>query len=237
MFQAAQLKFINEETLLVEFGETLDDDIYQRVLNLDAALNGSPISGHLETLPTFRSLMIRFNATEITQDALLLALADLNSVRASLEPTRWRVPICFEGRCGEDLPEASKLLNMREDALISRLLAYPLQLYMYGFAPGFAYLGGLDKQLTLPRRKDPRPPMPAGALMIAGGLASLTSVSMPTGWYVLGQTPLTMFSAEREPMVPFAVGDELHLYRISLDDFTSTQGSDDLGMIERLDCQ
>ncbi len=237
MFQAAQLKFINEETLLVEFGETLEDDIYQRVLNLDAALNGSIIARHLETLPTFRSLMIRFDASEIAPDALLLSLADLNSVQVSLNSTRWRVPICFEGECAEDLSEAAKLLNMPEDTLISRLLAHPLRLYMYGFAPGFAYLGGLDEQLTLPRRKDPRAPMPVGALMIAGGLASITSVSMPTGWYVLGQTPLTMFSAEREPMVPFAVGDELHLYRISLNNFSSMQGSDDLGMIKQLGSQ
>lgn len=108
---------------------------------------------------------------------------------------------------------------------------------MYGFAPGFAYLGGLDEQLMLPRRKNPRAPMPVNAFMIAGGLAAITSVSMPTGWYVLGQTPLTMFSAVREPMVPFAVGDELHLYRISLKDFTAMQGPGDLGLIERLDLQ
>lgn len=235
MFQAAQLRFINEETLLVEFGETLDEQIYQRVLKLDAALSGAAISEYLECLPTFRSLMICFDASKISQDELLLGLTDLNKVQLSLKSTRWRVPICFESRCGEDLLEAATLLNMSEDALILKLLAHPLRLYMYGFAPGFAYLGGLDKQLALPRRKDPRAPMPEGALMIAGGLASIASVSMPTGWYVLGQTPLTMFSAERDPMVPFAVGDELHLYSIDYGNFSAMQAANNLDMLEKLD--
>lgn len=237
MFRAAQLKFINEETLLVEFGETLEYEIFQRVLNLDTALNSAPIGRHVETLPTFRSLMIRFDSAVITADELLLKLAELNGVRTSLKSKKWRVPVCFEGQCGEDLAEAAQLLKMGEDALVSKLLSRSLTLYMYGFAPGFAYLGGLDEELTLPRRKDPRAPMPAGALMIAGGLASITSVSMPTGWYVLGQTPLTMFSVAREPMVPFSVGDELHLYDVNLNEFSVMREADNLDMIALLDSQ
>ena len=235
MFKQAQLNFINEDTLLVEYGDSLEDEIYQRVLNLDTALNEAPIARHLETLPTFRSLMIRFDASLISQDDLLLALADLNDARQTVIPTKWRVPVCFDSACAEDLTEAAGLLDMDEEQVMSLLLKRPLRLYMYGFAPGFAYLGGLDQRLSLPRRADPRSPMPAGSLMIAGGLASISSVSMPTGWYVLGQTPLTMFAATRKPMVPFAAGDELHLYDVGLDDFQAMQRTDDLSMIERLE--
>lgn len=235
MFKTAQLKFINEETLLVEFRNRIEDETYQRVLNLDAALNDAPIARHLETLPAFCSLMIRFDTSAITQDDLLLALADLNDQRYTVYQSKWRVPVCFESACAEDLQEAASLLNMNEEQLVVCLLERPLRLYMYGFAPGFSYLGGLDERLSLPRRANPRAPMPAGALMIAGGLASIASVSMPTGWYVLGQTPLTMFSAAREPMVPFSAGDELHLYRINMDDFRAMQATDDLSMIKRLE--
>ncbi len=63
------------------------------------------------------------------------------------------------------------------------------RVYMYGFAPGFAYLGGLPKALAVPRRASPRPPHPRNAVVIGGGLAAVATVPMPTGWYVIGATP------------------------------------------------
>ena len=34
--------------------------------------------------------------------------------------------------------------------------------YMYGFAPGWCYLGGLPQALAIPRRASPRGPTPQG---------------------------------------------------------------------------
>lgn len=68
--------------------------------------------------------------------------------------------------------------------------------------------------------------------MIAGGLASLSSVSMPTGWYVVGQTPLTMFSPQREEMVPFSPGDELQLYTVSVERFEQLTRAGELAGLE-----
>jgi len=223
VFQAAQLTFINEETLLVEYGNQLDEAIFQRVLKLDAALCASDISPYLEMLPSFRSLMIRFDVDQISQQALLDSLSDLNTARVSLHRQAWRLPVCFDGPCAQDLGEASQILGMSTRAMVASILAHPLRLYMYGFAPGFAYLGGIDSTLVIPRRENPRAPMPEGALMIAGGLAAITSVSMPTGWYVLGQLPLKMFDVARTPMVPFSIGDELHLHEVGYSEFVALQ--------------
>ena len=38
---------------------------------------------------------------------------------------------------------------------------------MIGFAPGHAYLGGLDAKLAVPRRASPRASVPAGSVAIA----------------------------------------------------------------------
>ena len=233
MFESATLKFISERTLLVEYGDVLDDAIYQQVLSLDHALNSSKYAVHLETLPSFRSLMIQFDAFALSHQDLLDILSELNAQVLTLTSTHWRGPICFDPDCAEDLQEAADRLEMNTQQLISTLLATPLKLYMYGFAPGFAYFGGLHPSLHIPRRATPRAPMPENALMIAGGLASLTSVSLPTGWYVLGRTPLTMFSAQRQPMVPFAVGDSIHLYEVSLAAFDELSSRGDaLDMIQ-----
>jgi len=239
MFESATLKFINEATLLVEYGDTLDDAIYEQVLSLDHALNSSKYAAYLETLPSFRSLMIQFDALSLSHQALLDILSELNAQAPTLPTvfttTHWRVPICFDPDGVEDLQEVADLLKISAQQVISLLLANPLKLYMYGFAPGFAYLGGLHASLNIPRRATPRAPMPTNALMIAGGLASLTSVSLPTGWYVLGQTPLTLFSADRQPMVPFSVGDSVHLYEVSLAEFNAlAERGDSLDIVEAI---
>ena len=80
---------------------------------------------------------------------------------------------------------------------------------MYGFAPGFLFLGGLPQELAIPRRPAPRPPPPPGALLIAAGQALIAGCAMPTGWYAIGRTPVNMFDLRREPIFLAGIGDEI----------------------------
>jgi allophanate hydrolase subunit 1 len=92
---------------------------------------------------------------------------------------------------------------------------------MYGFAPGFAYLGGLPAELTISRRATPRPRAEASSILIAGGQALITTVPMPTGWYVLGRTPERFFSLARKPVFLAEVGDEVQFEPIDEAAFSS----------------
>ena len=75
---------------------------------------------------------------------------------------------------------------------------------MYGFAPGFCYLGGLPAELAVSRRSTIRSPTPENVVLIGGGLSLVSTISMPTGWYVIGRTPERMYQPARE--TPFLVG-------------------------------
>jgi KipI family sensor histidine kinase inhibitor len=55
-----------------------------------------------------------------------------------------------------------------------------------GFAPGFAYMTGLDRRLELPRRATPRPRVPAGSIAIAGPYTGVYPFDSPGGWHVIG---------------------------------------------------
>lgn len=215
----AAYRFISESALLVEYGNQLDDQVHERVLAFDAAIRDSRLAALVESQPTYASLLLRFDPFTLSHSSLLQAIAELDTGKVELQPRRWRVPVCFESAYAEDMDEAASTLGLSVAAVIEALLATPLKLYMYGFAPGFAYCGGLDNRLALPRRATPRAPMAEGSLMIAGGLASLASASMPTGWYVVGRTPLAMFVPGRKPMVPFNVGDRLQLYAVTPEQF------------------
>ena len=216
LLDGARLRPSGEDAFVVEFGETIDPALQDRVLALVAALDAAPPEGMREVVPTYRSALILYDAHATSPRALLAALPEGASAEAR-EGRRWRVPVCVEGATAEDLEEAAQALGLAPEEVRERLLGSDLRVVMYGFAPGLAYLAGLDPALALPRRASPRPPMPAGSVIVAGGQAALASVPMPTGWYVVGRAGVRMFDPAREPMVPFEVGDRLTLEAVSED--------------------
>ena len=204
-----------EAALVVEYGEAIDRADHDRVLALDAALTATPIAGVTETVPTYRSLMIHFDARVLTPDALIASIRALEAGRAARSPaTHWRLPACYEGPHGEDLAEVADLVGLSPERVAELHAGARYRVVMYGFAPGFVFIDGLPDELKLSRRQTPRPPAQPGALTIANGQALIASIAMPTGWYVLGRTPVRTFDVHRDPALPIAIGDEISFERV-----------------------
>jgi inhibitor of KinA len=205
-----------EAALVVEFGDTIAPKIHDRVLALDAALQQAKWEGVTETVPTYRSLMIHFDPRLLTTETLADALAGL--VYASAPPrTRrqlWHILACYDPPHGEDIAEVAAILDLPHERIIGLHLGARYRVYMYGFAPGFTFLGGLPNELTIPRRAVPRAPVPQGSLLIAGGQALIASCAMPTGWYGIGRTPVKMFDPRSGQIFLAGIGDELCFERI-----------------------
>ena len=195
----------------VEFGETVDPASSARVLALDAALSAAPFPGVIETVPTYRSLHVQFDPATTDVEALearLLALAGQPSADAR-PPRRWHVPVVYGGEFGIDL-EALAERHGLSTAEVVRLHAKAVyRVYMIGFLPGFAYLGGLDARLHTPRRHEPRMVIPAQSIAIGGAQAAIGSVEGPSGWHLMGRTPARPFMRGRDPVFLFGAGDEV----------------------------
>jgi inhibitor of KinA len=205
-----------ESALVVEFGDTIDPKIHDQVLALDAALQQAKREGVTETVPTYRSLMIHFDPRRLTTEALADAVAGLDYASAPPRARRqlWHIPACYDPPHGEDIAKVAALLGLSPARIIGLHLGARYRVYMYGFAPGFTFLGGLPEELKIPRRAVPRPPAPPGSLLIAGGQALIASCAMPTGWYGIGRTPVKMFDPRRGRIFPIGIGDELCFERI-----------------------
>ncbi|ACL56111.1 5-oxoprolinase subunit B family protein [Methylobacterium nodulans] len=205
-----------EAALVAEFGDRVDPAISDLVLALDDALRADPLAGLRETVPTYRSLMIHYDPLVLDRETLaarVRALADRAGEPGPGEArhagARWILPCCYDPALAEDIGAVAEAIG-RPVAEVARLHAgAEYRVYMYGFAPGFAYLGGLPEALAVSRRATPRPPHPPNALMIGGGLAAVGSVPMPTGWYVIGRTPERLYAPDRENPFPVSVGDTL----------------------------
>lgn len=200
-----------DTALTVEFGSAIDPDLNGKVLALDSLLRVSPPAGLIETVPTYRSLTLQFDPTIVDYDALIRLLEEMAN---GLQPqnamgTRWRVPVVYGGEYGVDLEDVAKRHGLTPSQLIEIHSAAVYRIYMIGFIPGFAYLGGLDPRIATSRRTQPRLKVPSGSIMIGGEQAGIVPMEMPSGWHLLGRTPVLSYAPERDPAFLFAAGDEI----------------------------
>ena len=201
-----------DAAVTVEFGTAIDSRISARVLALDAALNAQEVPGLVETVPTYRSLMVQFDPLIFDYEGFQQQVRDLADTLLQAAPAsgrRWKVPVVYGGKFGIDLQATAERHGLTPAQLIDKHAAPIYRVYMIGFMPGFTYLGGLDPSIATSRRTDPRPMTPAGCISIGGIQALIAGQAMPSGWHILGLTPVRTFMAGREPAFLTAPGDEV----------------------------
>ncbi|MFH6785530.1 MULTISPECIES: 5-oxoprolinase subunit B family protein [Methylobacterium] len=221
--ESPRLLDAGEAALVAEFGTTVDPAVHDRVLALDDALRAAPPEGLRETVPTYRSLMIHYDPLVLDRDDLaarVLALAARPGA-ARAGAALWTLPCCYDPDCAEDIGAVAQATGLTVERVAALHGGAEYRVYMYGFAPGFAYLGGLPTELAVSRRATPRPPHPANALLIGGGLAAVGTFPMPTGWYVVGRTPERLYAPHRPDPFPVAVGDTLRFEAIDAATFAA----------------
>lgn len=200
-----------DSALVVEFGTAIAPQINARVLALDAALGRHRIPGLVETVPTYRSLMVQFDPLLFDISAFTALARELSAGLDAVAAAgrRWKVPVIYGGPFGIDLEATAERHKLTPAQLIERHSSAVYRVYMIGFMPGFVYLGGLDPALATPRRLDPRPTSPAGTISIGGIQALIAGAAMPSGWHLLGRTPVRTFMPGRDPAFLIAAGDEV----------------------------
>ena len=107
---------------------------------------------------------------------------------------------------GEDLAEVARLAGITTGDVVRRHSGSRYVVEFVGFAPGFAYLAGLDPALHLPRLERPRPSVPAGSVAIAGPYSAVYPRSSPGGWRLLGRTDAMLFDVDAEPPTRLVAG-------------------------------
>jgi KipI family sensor histidine kinase inhibitor len=130
-------------------------------------------------------------------DALGRAVAGLTA--AEQPPSQIREVVLDVIYDGPDLDEVADLAGLTADEAIDLHSSGTYTVRFCGFAPGFAYLDGLDERLQVPRRHDPRTTIPAGSVAVAGEFAGVYPRASPGGWRLLGHTDATLWDVERDP--------------------------------------
>jgi len=212
-----------DRALVVEFGDRADRALSERVLRLNAVLRANALAGLVETVPTFRSLMVYYDPLATSGAELEQAISGLLDRHDSHQADKalWRVPVCYEGEHALDLTEVARLTRLTTADVVALHGGTRFHVYMLGFLPGFPYMGDLPKELALPRRADPRLRVPAGSISIATSLTAIYPYESPGGWHLIGATPIRLFDPERARPALLAPGDAVIFDAIGAAEFAS----------------
>jgi KipI family sensor histidine kinase inhibitor len=222
-----------DSAITVEFSRNIDDEANRRVLALDRTLAREAIAGVTETVPTYRSLLVHYDPVQIAFDALGEKLAELAQlpVPPTISTRRWCIPVCYGGEHGIDLEDVAKTLNTTPDAIVARHIAGDYRVAMIGFTPGWSYLSGLEKFLHMPRRQDPRLLTPAGTISIGGVQTGIQCLAGPSGWHLLGRTPVRTYQLHRNPVFLLEPGDAVTFSAIDARTFAEQDQAAERGEI------
>jgi inhibitor of KinA len=240
---AVTLTFLpsGDTAIVIEFGDRVDRAVSEQVLRLGARLRHAGIAGILETVPTFRSLLVHYDPLRTDAAALIATIRALPGSEAALGQTRrlWHVPVCYEGELAPDLPDIAARTKLSPEEVVALHSGTAYHVYMLGFLPGFPYMGDLPAPLVLPRRSDPRVRVPPGAVAIATTLTAIYPLQSPGGWHLIGTTPIRLFDLSWPAPALFAPGDAVRFEpvdRAAFDDIeAAVERGDDPVRHERLE--
>jgi inhibitor of KinA len=221
---------LGDRAITITLGTTIDEATHKLVRATSQALTTDAIAGITDIVPAFASVTVHYDPAMMTSDAtaspytqLLARLREtLSDVHAEdlPAPRVVEIPVCYGGDLGPDLEEVAKRHSLTTDEVVRIHSEGDYLVYMVGFMPGFAYLGGLSDRIATPRRSSPRTAVPAGAVGIGGQQTGVYPMESPGGWNLIGRTPLKIFDIARDEQTLLATGDRVRFVPISASEYS-----------------
>lgn len=222
MYDLTKYMASGDSALNMEFGDSITEEINTKIRAMTLAIEKNKIDGIIELVPTYRSLLIHYNSLVIDYDKLVCFLKELEKSIDVIElpaPEVIEIPTLYGGEYGPDIENVASYNHLTIDEVIKIHTSREYLIYMLGFTPGFAYLGGMSEEIATPRLTSPRTKIPAGSVGIAGGQTGIYPIASPGGWQLIGTTPLDLFNPTREIPILLKAGNYILFKSINEDEY------------------
>ena len=213
----------------VQVGKDISEETNQKVVSLLQTLQEAAVPGVRELVPSYSAVCVHYDPAVLPYETLLdklnaLELKELTSHDASQEIVE--IPVCYGGEYGPDLDFVAQHNGLSPEEVVAIHSGGTYLVYMLGFLPGFAYMGGMDERIATPRLTSPRAKIPAGAVGIAGGQTGIYPLASPGGWQLIGRTPVKMFAMEGETCnFALSAGDRVRFVPITEEQYREMEGN------------
>lgn len=179
-----------------------------------------------EVTHTYNEILIRDWDFE-NQQPLNIRFQDIRdilgrSIQSDIEQdpvTTHHIPVCYEDKYAPDMKTFTKMVRLSKEEVVALHTQRIYTVYFIGFLPGFPYLLGLDKRLSVSRKSTPMRKVPAGGVAIGGNQTGIYPQESPGGWYIIGRTPVELFHTTIIESSLFRAGDKIKFVTVGESDF------------------
>ena len=221
----------SETTLSFYFSERVDEDMVVEIARFADHVRENLVEC-MEVIACGTSMFIEFHLLKIEIDMLceqiyhLLDGFKISDIRDESIIKKIELPVYY----GEEVAVDLKLLAEAKGLSVSEVIRLHSEsvykVVSLGFAPGFAYLSGLDERLMMPRMNSPKI-VKKGSLGIADSQTAVYPKESPGGWVIIGNCPVDLFDVKAEVVErisPFEVGAEVRFVPVDKEKFLKLGG-------------
>jgi len=105
LYSESRFLLMGDRGLLLEFGDEISAEVNEKVRRMTLAIQAESIDGMIETVPTYRSLLVLYNPLILPVDELkkrLIRLEEELKQTSFPDPKLTKIPVLYGGTYGPD---------------------------------------------------------------------------------------------------------------------------------------
>ncbi|RIJ89154.1 MAG: allophanate hydrolase [Candidatus Brocadia sp.] len=219
---AIEIVPLGDLAIRVCFGTAISEEVHREVQQFLRNFEAKALEGVVECVPAYTTVVIYYLPAKISYKQLV---ENVQTIYLSLKKTPeieklvYTIPVYYGGETGPDLSFIASCNQISEQKVIQIHANKEYLIYMMGFMPGFPYLGGLSKKIHAPRLESPRARVAAGSVGIGGEQTGIYPAEVPSGWRIIGVTPIALFHLENDPPALLSTGNYVKFVPIEFEEF------------------
>lgn len=189
-------------------------------------IDDNPILGVFGSVPTYDSLLIEFDPVLVTAASLepVIAIAASTAAAESHPTRRFVLPVVYGGTQGPDLSFVADHLGLTPQEVIDLHTGEDRVVRCLGGPAASCMIDGPSFSAPIPRLADPRLEVPPNAISVAGAQGVIGPVKAPSGWRLIGLSPVEIMDLRTERLVPYRPGDVIRFRAIPASEWDDYRG-------------
>ena len=224
MLDIKHIDYQSETTLCIYFSDSIHTQVALEIAQLSDLIR-TRVPHLIEIIPSYTSIFIEYDVLRSGPQQLERNIHQLLSdfQYSPLASSQLELPVFYDPQVAPDLTLLAEKNNLTVSEVIQIHSEATYTVSSLGFAPGFAYLAGLDPRLATPRLEAPKD-VAQGSLGIADHQTAIYPNSSPGGWSVIGSCPVKLFDLNNDPITPFQIGMKVKFTPITQQEFIQQGG-------------
>lgn len=185
--------------------------------------------GVLNVVAGVESLLVEFDCLAVNHHQLAqtirLAVASLGLQDSEPGPGArdFLIPMVVSEEFSPDLPGVAEELGLSQEAVLAAFTSSVLTINLLAAAMA-PMMAGAKFPGQVSRCAEPRTDVAPGSVMVAGTNAIIQPFPGPSGWKVIGRTPLTVCDIREDPATSYRPGDQVRFQVIPESGWAELEG-------------